>query len=64
MSRKTDSDYDVTEMMMASERINSGLLSNHIQFLNGDIDEETVDQIIKWIIYENTIKEDDKVLTL
>lgn len=57
-------DIDASEMMIATERINTSLLNNHIFFLNGVIDEYTVESAIKWIIYENTITEQDKVLTL
>lgn len=57
-------EIDTTEMMIASERINSGLFNNHINFLTGEIGEYNVEDIIKWIIYENTITEEDKVLTL
>lgn len=57
-------EIDATEMMIGSEKINTGLLNNHIFFLNGVINEYTVEDVIKWIIYENTIIEDGKELTL
>jgi len=57
-------EMDFSEAMVASERINTGLLNNHIFFLTGMIDEMKVEETIKWIIYENTIKDPDKVLTL
>ncbi|MCK9369146.1 ATP-dependent Clp protease proteolytic subunit [Candidatus Dojkabacteria bacterium] len=57
-------DIDASEMMVATERINTGLLNNHIFFLTGMIDEYNVEDTVKWIIYENTIKETEKVLTL
>lgn len=63
MIKRTD-DLDASDMMIAAERINTGLLNNHIHFLNGGINEFTVEDAIKWIIYENTITEQDKVLTL
>jgi ATP-dependent Clp protease protease subunit len=61
---KKNENIDASEMMVAVERVNSGLLNNHIHFLNGDIDEYSVGDAIKWIIYENTIAEQDKMLTL
>lgn len=47
----------------AEDRINSGLLENHIRFLYGDITEENVMDIIYWITYEN-LQEGDYPLTL
>ena len=41
------------------------LLHNSINFLTGEINEESVTNIIKWIVYENTISQDsNKPLTL
>jgi ATP-dependent Clp protease protease subunit len=57
-------DHDASDMMVSFERINTGLLNNHIHFLTGIIDNYSVEDAIKWIIYENTIKEQDKVLTI
>lgn len=43
--------------------IDTGFLQNHIHFINGILNEETVEKAVKWIIFEN-IKEDDSLLTL
>lgn len=42
----------------AEDRINSGLLDNHIHFLYGDIDEDNVMNAIYWITYENLLPGD------
>ena len=47
-----------------TERIENSLLDHHIHFINGDIDEESVKEAIKWLIYENLEKSKDKVLTI
>lgn len=39
-----------------TERIENSLLDHHIHFINGDIDEESVKEAIKWLIYENLEK--------
>lgn len=57
-------DIDASDMMVASERITTSLLNSHIYFLTGTIDPFSVEDAIKWIIYENTIDEPDKELTL
>ena len=57
-------EIDPTDMMGYHDRISSKLLNNHIYFLNGLIDDYSSQEVIKWILYENTIKEENKVLTL
>ena len=47
----------------AEDRINNGLLDNHIHIINSEIDEEVIDSAIRWIIYENTFPA-EKTLTL
>ena len=47
----------------ADDLIGLGLLKNHIHVLNGDIDEDNIEEAIKWIIFENT-DDKDKELTL
>lgn len=47
----------------ADERISVKLLDNSIHFLIGEIDEDNVNDCIKWITYEN-LDSKDKVLTL
>lgn len=48
----------------ASDRIENSLLDNHIHFINGEIDEDSAKEAIKWVLYENLEKNKDKVLTL
>ena len=63
MANKTDK-KDIDEAMIASEKINLGLLDSHFHYLSGDIDDENVADVIRWIIYENLKPEQDKMLTL
>ena len=58
------SEIDPTDMMGCQEKVNVRLLNNHIYYLNGIINDYTAQEVIKWILYENTIKEDNKELTL
>ena len=51
MTNKKDFDLDVS----AIEKIGLGLLNNHVHFLTGEINEENIEETIKWIIYENII---------
>jgi hypothetical protein len=44
-----------------TERIENSLLDHHIHFINGDIDEESVKEAIKWLIYENLEKSKEQV---
>ena len=46
------------------EKIDSCLLDNHIHFINGELDEDSVKDAIKWIVYENLEKDKSKILTL
>jgi ATP-dependent Clp protease protease subunit len=47
----------------AGDRIGVKLLDNSIHFLTGEINEESVAECIKWIVYEN-LESKEKVLTL
>ncbi len=47
----------------AGDRIGVKLLDNSIHFLTGEITEETVEECIKWIVYEN-LDSKEKILTL
>ena len=49
MTNKKELDLDVS----ASEKIGLELLKNHVHFLTGEIEEENIEETIKWIIYEN-----------
>jgi ATP-dependent Clp protease protease subunit len=55
--------YKDQEFIPAEDRINAGLLENHIHFLYGDIDEENTMDAIYWITYEN-LQPGDHILTL
>ena len=49
MTNKKDLDLDVS----AVEKIGLGLLNSHVHFLTGEINEENIEETIKWIVYEN-----------
>jgi len=48
----------------ADDRVSIKLLENHTFYLSGEIDEDTVNDCIRWIIYENLDTAKEKVLTL
>ena len=48
----------------ADERIQVKLLQNHIHFLTGEINNETIGECIKWITYENLDTKQGRILTL
>lgn len=48
----------------AEDRIDLRLLENSIYYLTGEINEDTITPIIRWIMYENLEGRDDKTLTL
>lgn len=47
----------------AEDRIEVKLLDNSIHFLSGEIDDENINDCIKWIVYEN-LDQKEKTLTL
>jgi ATP-dependent Clp protease protease subunit len=47
----------------ASDRVDLKLLENSVHFLSGEIDDENINECIKWIVYEN-LDTRDKTLTL
>ena len=47
----------------ASDRIGIKLLENSVHFLTGEINEENVNECVKWIVFEN-LDAKEKVLTL
>jgi ATP-dependent Clp protease protease subunit len=58
---KKEIDFDVS----ASEKISLGLLNSHVHFLTGEIDEDNIEDAIKWIVYENiTCGPNPRTLTL
>lgn len=52
------------EEFNASDRIEVKLLEGSIHFIVGEIDEENVNQCIRWLVYENLSPRPDKILTL
>lgn len=49
----------------AEDIIGLGLLKNHTHFLMGDIDGETIEKTIRWLLYENMDNsKPEKILTL
>jgi ATP-dependent Clp protease protease subunit len=49
----------------AEDVIGLGLLKNHTHILTGEIDDDTIDKAIRWLIYENLdTTNTEKVLTL
>ena len=63
MATKNDK-KELDEVMTAAETINLGLLSASFHYLGSDIDEESVAEVIRWIVYENLKPEPAKTLTL
>ena len=55
---------ELDDFLMASEKIELGLLDKHVHFLSGEISEKNIEDTIKWIVYESTIGPADKILTL
>jgi ATP-dependent Clp protease protease subunit len=47
----------------ASDKIDVKLLENSVHFLTGEIDEDNINECIKWLVYEN-LDSRPKVLTL
>lgn len=41
------------DIITAEDKISLEFLENHVHFINGDINEDTVGKAIRWIIYEN-----------
>lgn len=52
------------EEFNAEDRVDVKLLENSTFYLYGEIDEESVAKVIKWILYENFQSKDTKTLTL
>ena len=51
------------EAYSAADKIDFGLLHQHIHFLSGDIAEANISAAIKWIVYENAVNP-EAMLTL
>jgi ATP-dependent Clp protease protease subunit len=52
------------EEFNAEDRVDVKLLENSTFYLYGEIDEDSVAKVIKWILYENFHHKDTKTLTL
>jgi len=52
------------EEFNAEDRIGIKLLENSTHYLSGEINEETVGECIRWIVYENFNPKPNKILTL
>lgn len=52
------------EFLFPQEKVEFCFHNNHINFLIGEIDTESVKKIVQWIVYENASNVSDKVLTL
>lgn len=52
------------EEFNASDRIDLKLLNNGTHILFGDIDQDSINSAIKWILYENFEAKEKKILTL
>lgn len=48
-------------MTFNNENVNNTLLNNHIFYLNGDIDDMSTGECIKWILSENLTCKDDEL---
>ena len=48
----------------AQDRINNKLLDSGVHFLLGEIEDTNISEAIKWIVYENLDKKQEKILTL
>jgi ATP-dependent Clp protease protease subunit len=59
----TNKKTELDETIGSSEKIGLGLLTNHTHYLSGEINDETVAEVIKWLIYEN-LSSPSKKLTL
>jgi ATP-dependent Clp protease protease subunit len=54
MNGKKDMTEKTDDFVNAGDKIESAFLENHIHFINGDINEDSVGKAIRWIIFENT----------
>ena len=48
----TDKDKN-DDFITADEKVESAFLENHVHFINGEINEETMGKAIRWVIFEN-----------
>jgi len=52
------------EDFIAEDRIDLKLLENHTHFINGEINEDSVGPVVKWLVYENLDTSKEKILTI
>lgn len=52
-----------SDQLPVAERIDGALLTNHIHFLVGEITENSIEEAMRWILYEN-LDENKKTLNL
>lgn len=52
------------EGLAVDEKIGATLLDKHIFFLSGEINEETVNNVMQWLVYENLDTSRQKILQL
>ena len=48
----------------ANDRIDLKLIENSVHYLNVEINEESIESVIKWILYENFESSKEKLLTI
>lgn len=58
----TDKDKCNEEVATVDDKIELGFLENHVHFINGDINEESVGKAIRWVVYENLKSEEPLTL--
>ena len=56
VTEKTD------DIITVEDKIDNGFLENHVHFINGDINEDSVGKAIRWIVYENLKSEEPLTL--
>lgn len=52
------------KLISARQQIEQTLLNNSTKFLVGEINDLSVEEIIKWIVYENLVEDKNPILTL
>jgi ATP-dependent Clp protease protease subunit len=56
VAEKTD------DIITVEDKIDNVFLENHVHFINGDINEDSVGKAIRWIVYENLKSEEPLTL--
>jgi len=63
MENKAPATSPNVESLPVAERIDGALLTNHIHFLVGEINESSIEDVMRWILYEN-LDDTEKTLNL